>query len=390
MGRPTLSHPSEWLLTDVDLPSLQVGVRRLQGLGYLVQLRATTEGDAPAVAVLVSGNGSFWTRKQWGDVTRALSGMGSVIGQVGHRSEPAPWTVPTARSSRAGKTGQRERVRGKSPSKPKNKGAFTSRERKELSRHNPQAADVSLYQNILAHLRALQWVYWTSHWAAAGPSYYGDHQLLQRLYEGTPSINDAVDSLGERMVSYFGPRAVNPAVVSARVDELVRPYREHSPTFQEMLLLEGGLNQAVKKAWQANQNQQDTFSLGMDDFLMSLANERDTAMYLLQQRARTAKANPTGAQERPMTVCERVERGLATAPTPAPEEVQASYYDADDDAGSDLRERARHWRASGDHIAAGLCERDAAAEVRMAWTRRARALAIRRVCGCARCCQATP
>lgn len=162
-------------------------------------------------------------------------------------------------------------------------------------RTNPRQTDVALYQDILAHLRALQWVYWSKHWSSTGPNFYSDHLLLQRLYEGKgggPDINAAIDGLGERMVAYFGPRSVNPAVIEERVEVLVRPYKDGAPTFQGLLFLEGSLGDAIKRAWQSNQDHKDTFSLGIDDFLMALSDERDTAVYLLRQRSGAAPVHP--------------------------------------------------------------------------------------------------
>ena len=50
---------------------------------------------------------------------------------------------------------------------------------------------------LLAQLRALDCIHHTHHWQALGDSFYGDHLLFGRLYEG---IADQIDSLGEKVV----------------------------------------------------------------------------------------------------------------------------------------------------------------------------------------------
>ena len=56
-------------------------------------------------------------------------------------------------------------------------------------------------QNLLSVAQASYLVYQVSHWKVKGDDYYGDHLLLQRLYE---SAQDYVDQLGERLVGTNG------------------------------------------------------------------------------------------------------------------------------------------------------------------------------------------
>lgn len=153
------------------------------------------------------------------------------------------------------------------------------------ARRNP--GDPDLYQNVLAHLRAIHWIAWTAHWVASGPNYYGDHLLLRRLYSGDgggPDIEAAIDTLGEKMVSHFGVDSVNPSVLGAKAQSLVQQAAEGTTgRFQALLVLEQSLQHAIRAAWKANQSSA-AMSLGVDDYLMGLANERETAIYLLQRR----------------------------------------------------------------------------------------------------------
>lgn len=149
------------------------------------------------------------------------------------------------------------------------------------ARNNPgPAAD---YLDILAHLRALQWLYTSAHWNSRGPNSYGDHLLYQRLYEG---LGESIDQLGERYVAYYGP--FDPVGVSNRASGLVADFRRAVeqmavPVSHLLLLLEQQTQKMIRVAWKANQESSD-MSLGLDDYLMALANNRDEAVYLLKQR----------------------------------------------------------------------------------------------------------
>lgn len=184
-------------------------------------------------------------------------------------------------ASRRASGWERPENKGKHPSKPKSKRPWQAR-------RNPMMNEGPLYQDVLAHLRALQWLSWTSHWTAAGPSYYGDHQLLQRLYDGKgggPDINEEIDALGERMVAYFGPPSVSPEAIVGRVHQLTdQAVKSSADQFEALLSMEMQLQQAIRRAWKANQASGEHMSLGIDDLLMGLANEREGAIYLLRRR----------------------------------------------------------------------------------------------------------
>lgn len=157
------------------------------------------------------------------------------------------------------------------------------------SRNNPARTDVNLYVDVLCHLRAIQWLAWTAHWTSKGPNAYGMHLLLQRLYSGEgddapgPNIEEHIDDLGERIVAYFGNDAINPVTINSRITELLKDASATGPDMVcQLLCLERSLQSAIRAAWDAEQKAANR-SLGLDDYLMGLANERDTAIYLLQQ-----------------------------------------------------------------------------------------------------------
>lgn len=147
------------------------------------------------------------------------------------------------------------------------------------------AADpLALLQQVLAALRALRWSYHTKHWMVSGGHFYGDHLLFERLYDGKPSLDDAADSLAEKMVAIFGPAAVcSRAIWPLSGAFLDRGMAANDCPYRQSLAMEAELQSRLSKTY-ATLKAKKALSLGMDDLLMSLANEREQAIYLLQQR----------------------------------------------------------------------------------------------------------
>jgi DNA-binding ferritin-like protein len=138
---------------------------------------------------------------------------------------------------------------------------------------------------LLASLHALRWLYHASHWKAAGPSFYGDHQLFERLYKGDPSIDDQIDMLAEKISARFGASAIDPvALQQAAASSLSKAVAEGSTAAEHGLSLERSIQKLIEET-QAVLRANDLLSLGLDDFLMGLASERETAIYLLKQRS---------------------------------------------------------------------------------------------------------
>jgi DNA-binding ferritin-like protein len=152
-------------------------------------------------------------------------------------------------------------------------------------RKNPDEKLTESCIDLLAHLRALQWLAWQAHWVAFGPNFYGDHLLLERLYtgkKGGPNIQMQIDGLGERMVAYFGPQSVNPVESERRVLAILNRLVSAEP-LMALSRLEETTQAVIRSAWKSNKESGNPY-LGLDNFFMQLADERDVARYLLRQR----------------------------------------------------------------------------------------------------------
>jgi DNA-binding ferritin-like protein len=146
----------------------------------------------------------------------------------------------------------------------------------------PARQSAAPFASVLAHLHALRWVYWTEHWTAGGATSYADHLLFGRLYK---DLDTPIDELGERLVAFFGPASVDAAKVQRASSALIERQASRGVNrVQALLQLERGAARAIFAAWQTTRAS-ETGRLGLDDYLMGLAKDRDTAVYLLRQRA---------------------------------------------------------------------------------------------------------
>jgi DNA-binding ferritin-like protein len=140
-------------------------------------------------------------------------------------------------------------------------------------------------QIFLACLRGAHWAHWTSHWQVKGSPYYGDHLLMERLYTG---LVEEIDTLAEKIVGSYGPEAVAPVdqaqIMANALLPIVEMQSQDHPILRA-LFVEEALQKVFKRVYDYLQ-QQETLSLGMDDFIMSLASAHETNVYLLRQRLR--------------------------------------------------------------------------------------------------------
>ncbi len=136
---------------------------------------------------------------------------------------------------------------------------------------------------LLATLRAAHIIHWTGHWQVQGDSQYGDHLLLERVYSG---ISDEIDTLAEKIVSTFGPEAVDPLeqinMMSETSKVLAEPCAE---PLSRSLEVEEKLQKLLASTF-SELECMDYLTLGMNDFIMGMANTHDTYIYLLRQRLR--------------------------------------------------------------------------------------------------------
>lgn len=138
---------------------------------------------------------------------------------------------------------------------------------------------------LLVFLRTASFVHQTHHWITRGGSYYADHLLFQRLYDG---ILSEIDAVAERSVGSNAGSMV--ADVRAQVQamgqvlstlggvpESPEAMVERSLGVEQML--EFGLTKIV-----ANMEGLGTLSRGTDNLLAGIEDKHEEHRYLLAQR----------------------------------------------------------------------------------------------------------
>lgn len=143
-----------------------------------------------------------------------------------------------------------------------------------MSGSNP--ADEML--DLLAVMRASFLVYRDGHWKVKGNDYYGDHLLLQRIYEETEK---QIDQVGERIVGLWGPEALDSREQATLVDKYYRKLSLGDP-MQSALAAAELVHEKLFDTYEALKKRGE-ITLGLDDLLMAISSEKETHLYLLQQ-----------------------------------------------------------------------------------------------------------
>ena len=146
--------------------------------------------------------------------------------------------------------------------------------------------NLAILQMLLAVLRGAHFAHWNSHWQVKGSNFYGDHELMERIYT---TLIEEIDTLAEKIVGTYGVEAVNAVEQAQLMANHLLPLAEaHSMNdpIRRALLIEEGLQVIFKNAY-GMLKEQGGLTLGMDDFIMSMANTHETNLYLLRQRCDT-------------------------------------------------------------------------------------------------------
>lgn len=149
-------------------------------------------------------------------------------------------------------------------------------------------------RQLLGCLSGLYLLHWTTHWQTNGDPFYGDHLLFERLYSAMP---EEIDDLAEKMVQMFGKEAVDAGEHFPVATRFLASWMPEPDPVGRALGAERELQRVLHETYDMAKAS-GSLSLGMDDYLMSVANAHETHLYLLQQKmggiletmARTASA----------------------------------------------------------------------------------------------------
>lgn len=146
----------------------------------------------------------------------------------------------------------------------------------------PQKDVVNALCGLLATLRATHWNHLTTHWQCSGETFYSDHKLFKKLYT---SLENEIDTLAEKTVCYFNSSSVNSNDQIDRVYAILskKELQQLDPISRAILfekMVQSDLAVCFKILSASN-----SLTLGLDDFIAATANNHETNLYLLTQRA---------------------------------------------------------------------------------------------------------
>lgn len=139
---------------------------------------------------------------------------------------------------------------------------------------------IGMLKELFALLRAGHWNAWTLHWQSKGNSFYGDHTMLERIYNG---YVEEIDGLAEKIAGLTGDRNVEAVESMSMALQYVQQWGQEPDLIKRGLMAEKNLQEAIQNVFDSLE-QKGQLSMGLNDFLMGLANDHQTNEYLLQQR----------------------------------------------------------------------------------------------------------
>lgn len=132
--------------------------------------------------------------------------------------------------------------------------------------------------DLWACLRAGHHLYFTLHWQARGPQFYGDHKLFGELYE---KIEDEIDCLAELIAGHYGADKLDPlkawAAAAAKIESVVRA--PNPIAIAEMIVQSAEHACAV-----VSESGECPYPAGLDNALSGISTSHIKDLYLLKQR----------------------------------------------------------------------------------------------------------
>jgi DNA-binding ferritin-like protein len=126
-------------------------------------------------------------------------------------------------------------------------------------------------------LRSVYLVHQNSHWLSKGSNFYGNHLLFERIYK---SAAEDADTAAEKFIGLFGNEALDLHMQAQLIGETLKDFSSGDPR-QMSLGIEKKFLDYSEKLYDVLK--EEGMSLGLDDMLMSIASNREGAVYLLQQ-----------------------------------------------------------------------------------------------------------
>jgi DNA-binding ferritin-like protein len=132
----------------------------------------------------------------------------------------------------------------------------------------------------IASLKAMALIHQNSHWTTNGVPFYGNHLLFERLYD---SSLDDLDLAAEKFMGLFGDEVLDYDLQAELLNKLLLKYSNLEGSPLEMSLsIEKDFLKLSEDTYKCFE-EESKLSKGLDDMIMSIASNRETSVYLIQQ-----------------------------------------------------------------------------------------------------------
>jgi len=145
---------------------------------------------------------------------------------------------------------------------------------------------------MLAYIRAMQSWFHGAHHVTGGEGFAGDHvDLYTKIYDG---LSDHFDATAEKAIGLTDESVACPIETLQNASKIISKFR--SPCdLSAVEIARNGLGIILKflkflDTLYSNLDKTGQLTLGLDDFIMAMANDLETYVYLLKQRSTDAKS----------------------------------------------------------------------------------------------------
>lgn len=137
----------------------------------------------------------------------------------------------------------------------------------------------------LASLKGLQLIHQHNHWTTKGKNFYSHHLLFERIYD---TAVENLDLAAEKFIGVLGDECLDYNMQTELLNKVLEKYKKMcGDEIRMSLAIEKDFLEYSKYTYDCLERE-NRLSLGLDDMIMSIASEREEAVYLLSQTLNNA------------------------------------------------------------------------------------------------------
>jgi len=133
----------------------------------------------------------------------------------------------------------------------------------------------------VSYLRALYFLHQQHHWIASGPNFYALHLMFEKLYK---SAEHDADEASEKFVSLFGDECLDTKAQIELQYQVLTSMDDDDNIVSKSLALEEKFLAYSKNFFSIlKEEHEKEMTDGLDDMIMGIANNRESACYHLKR-----------------------------------------------------------------------------------------------------------